>query len=221
MTQEAFVEHHYPTVMGSVAGRLLLSHKVLCQMEEQPQHEENWLRLDGVALQVRKVCELFLLGSTLAHLQEGSELNPRKWHPKDAFAELHKFNPNPLPLPLQPDIRVLADGTKQFIPASKPMPINILSAIYGQCGDILHVPTASKVLEEKVIPFNWNKYRGWVDGFSQLLASHVLLLPDIQRVLICTWSGQAGNDPSISLAEGSGEAILNDGALPDFSLLVV
>jgi hypothetical protein len=189
-------------------------------MEEQPEHEENWLRLDTAALQVRKVCELLLLGSTLAHLQEGSELDPKKWHPKDAFAELHKFNPNPLPLPLMPAIQMHADGTKQFIPASKPMPISVLSAVYGQCGDILHVPTAMKVLEEKVTPFNWNKYRGWVDGFSQLLAGHLLLLPNITRVLICTWSGQAGISPSISLAEGSGEAILNDAELADFMLLV-
>ena len=220
MTQEAFIEHHYPTVMSSIAGRLLASHKMLCLMEEQPEHEENWLRLDAVALQVRKVCELFLLGSTLAHLQEVSDLDPRKCHPKDAFAELHKFNPNPLPLPLKPEIQILADGTKQFVPASKPMPIRVLSAVYGQCGDILHVPTASKVLEEKVTPFNWNKYRGWVDGFNQLLASHLLLLPDIRRVLICTWSGQAGNRPSISLAEGSGEAILNDKELAEFTLLL-
>lgn len=220
MTLEAFVEHHYPTVMNSIAGRLLASHQLLCLMEEQPKHECNWLRLDSVALQVRKVCELFLLGSTLAHLQEGSELDPKKWQPKDAFAELHKFNPNPLPLPLSTTLRVLPHGSKQFVPASKPIPIAVLTAVYGQCGNILHVPTASKILDEKVAPFDWNKYRRWVDGFSQLLAAHLLLLPNIKRVLICNWSGKAGDDPQISLAEGMGEAIFDDKELANFTLLV-
>lgn len=219
MKPEAFVEHHYPTVMSSIAGRLLASHKMLCLMGDEPHDQENWLRVDAVALQVRKVCELFLLGSTLAHLHEGSTLDPKKWRPKEAFAELSKFNPNPLPLPLDPKVQVRADGIKQMLPASKPMPLGVLSAIYGQCGDILHVPSALKVLDEKVTPFDWTKYRRWVDGFSQLLSSHLLLLPDIRRVLLCTWSGLAGNEPHIALAEGSGEAILLDEALADFSLI--
>jgi hypothetical protein len=220
MSEEAFIESHYPTVMSSIAGRLLASHKMLCLMEESSQDEENWLRLDAVALQVRKVCELLLLGSTLAHLQDGTELDPKKWRPKEAFAELNKFNPNPLPMPLKPELLTLTDGTKQFVPASKPMPIKTLSAINGQCGDILHVPSAQKVIDEKVTPFDWTKYRGWVDGFGQLLASHLLLMPEIKRVLICDWSGKAGDEPTVSVAEGDGEAVLNDAALPDFTLLV-
>ena len=99
------------------------------------------------------------------------------------------------------------------------MPIKVLSAIYGQCGDILHVPSASKVLEEKVTPFDWVKYRGWVDGFGQLLANHLLLLPNIKRVLVRTWSCKGGDEPICQLAEGDGEAVLNDETLPDFALL--
>ncbi|MBA4765496.1 MAG: hypothetical protein H2048_08450 [Erythrobacter sp.] len=219
MSQETLIASHYPSVMSSIAGRLLASHQMLYLMESSPQHDDNWLRLDAVALQVRKVCELFLLGSTLAHLQDGTDLDPKKWRPKEAFAELSKFNPNPLPLPLKSGTDTSSDGTKQLIPASKPMPIKALSAIYGQCGDVLHVPSAYKVLEEKVTPFVWNRYRYWVDGFAQLLASHLLLMPNIHRVLICTWGGEAGDVPSIVLAEGEGEAILSDANLPDFTLV--
>lgn len=219
MNQKTSVASHYPTVMGSIAGRLLASHRMLCMMESSPEHDDNWLRLDAVALQVRKVCELFLLGSTLAHLQDGIQLDPKKWRPKEAFAELSKFNPNSLPLPLKAEAETSSDGTKQLVPASKPMPFKVLSAIYGQCSDILHVPSASKVLEEKVTPFVWNRYRHWVNGFARLLASHLLLMPNIHRVLICTWEGKAGDAPSIVLAEGEGEAILNDADLPDFTLV--
>jgi hypothetical protein len=188
-------------------------------MKENPHHDENWLRLDCVALQVRKVCELFLLGSTLAHLEEGTELDPKKWHPKDAFAEIGKFNANPLPIPLKLELVVLDDGSKQFVPASKPMPLKVLTGVYGQCGSILHVPTAFKVLEEKVTPFEWDKFRGWVDGFSQLLSGHLLLLPKIHRVLICRRVAEANNPLMIQIMEGDGEAILVDDKFPDFNLI--
>lgn len=214
-----FTEHHYPTVMGTLIYRLAASDCLLDLIQSNPDDQENWVRIDSVALQVRKACELFLLGSTLAHLQDGSELDPKHWHPKDAFNEIKKFNEYPLPLPLEPDLRIVGQH-RQFVPASKPMPFSVLSSIYGQCSNILHVPTAYKVLEEKVPHFDWNKYRGWVDGFIRLVRGHLLLLPDIKKVLVFTWSGDANDAPHSFVMEGDGAAILEADGLSEFDFLV-
>lgn len=217
--EAAWIESHYPTVMHSRIGRLSAASSLLTQIDENKEHGENWLRLDSVALQVRKVCELIVLGSTLAHLQEGTELDPKHWHPKDAFKELEKFNQYPLPMPLQLYISVDEHGAKQFVPAMKPIPLSALDRVYGQCANILHVPSAQKVLEEKVVPFEWPKYRSWVDGLLRVTRSHALLLPTIQSLIVCRWSGVWDEDPEITMASGIGEAILNAENLADFNLL--
>ncbi|WP_421989707.1 hypothetical protein [Qipengyuania sp.] len=152
-------------------------------------------------------------------MQEGTELDPKHWHPKDAFKEIEKFNENPLPIPLQLFVSVGADGEKQFVPAMKPMTLGALNRVYGQCANILHVPSAQKVLEDKIVPFEWQKYRSWVDDFIRLMRAHALLLPAVQSVIICQWSGAAGAQPQIILAEGVGEAVLNPDGLGEFSLL--
>ncbi|MDZ4307682.1 hypothetical protein [Allopontixanthobacter sp.] len=215
----ASIEAHYPTVMHSLIGRLSAASSLLTQIDENKEHRENWLRLDSVALQVRKVCELIVLGSTLAHLQEGTELDPKHWHPKDAFKELEKFNQHPLPMPLQLYISVDEHGAKQFVPAMKPIPLLALNRVYGQCANILHVPSAQKVLEEQVVPFEWAKYRSWVDDLVRVTRSHALLLPSIQSLIVCRWSGVCGEDPEITMASGIGEAVLDAENLADFDLL--
>lgn len=213
------IESHYPTVMGSISGRLLATDVLLELIKAEPREPQNWLRLDCVALQVRKICELFLLGSTLAHLQEGSALDPKKWRPSDTFKEIEKFNEYALPLPLEPDLKILPHS-KQFVPGSKPMPFSVLASVYRQCSNILHVPSAHKVLQEKVHPFEWEKFRGWVTGFTQILKGHLLLLPEIKQVVVCTWTGKVGEPPHIFLLGGAGEAVLNTDALAEFSLVV-
>lgn len=219
MAEAMPIESLYPTVMGTLVYRLTAADMLLNQIGENRDDQENWVRIDSVALQVRKACELFLLGSTLAHFADGSDIDPKHWHPKDTFREIKKFNEHPLPLPLEPALKITGD-MKQFVPASKPLPFAVLSSIYGQCGNILHVPAAAKVLEEKVPNFDWDRYRGWVDGFLQLLTGHLLLLPEIKRVLVCTWTGASHDSPHCILLEGDGEAILQTNGLKEFEILL-
>lgn len=219
MAEIGQIESLYPTVVGTLIYRLAAADTLLDLIGENRDDQENWVRIDTVALQVRKTCELFLLASTLAHFADGSDLDPKHWHPKDTFREIKKFNEHPLPLPLEPELKVIGD-VKQFVPASQPLPFAVLSSIYGQCGNILHVPAAAKVLEEKVPSFEWDKYRGWVDGFLQLLKGHLLLLPEIKRVLVCTWTGNPQEAPHSFLLEGDGEAILKTEGLKEFDLLL-
>ena len=213
------LESLYPTVMNTLVYRLASSDLLLNLIREDRDNQDNWVRIDSVALQVRKACELFLLGSTLTHFADGAGIDLSHWHPKDTFREIQRYNVHPLPLPLEPEFRIYGE-TKQLVPASKSLPFATLASIYGQCGNILHVPTAAKVLDEKVPSFDWDKYRSWVDGFTSLLKGHVLLLPQIKRVLVCTWTGNPHESPHSFLLEGDGEAILQTDGLREFDLLV-
>lgn len=220
MSASSPVDSNYPTVMNSIAGRLTASHRSLMQIEQHPTSSTNWMNLDFVTLQIRKICELFLLGSVLAHIGEGdANLDIRKWRPKDSFAELKKLSEHSLPLPLERDIKSHASGANQLNPASKPLPFGVLQSIYGHCGDLLHVPSAYKVLHERITPFDVSKFRRWVIGFSNLLAGHALLLPALNRILICTWDGSSGSDPDVILLEARGPSTINISLLPEFEML--
>jgi hypothetical protein len=212
---------NYPTVMQSIRGRLAAANDSLSQIEQNREALDNWKHLDFIALQVRKVCELIMLGSSLAHLDEGeAPINAKKWRPKDSFAELAKVNQNPMPVPVRPQWSVQTDGSKQVVPASKPIPFDILSVIYGHCGDLLHVPSAAKVLNEAITPFDVRKFRGWVNGLAQLMSAHMLMLPAIKRVIICRWFGSE-EDLEMVMIEGEGAAVFDMGNLPDFSMVKV
>ena len=213
--------------MDSIASRLGACRDSIRAIEQsiienEPDRPDNWIQLDLVSLQVRKICELFLLGSMLAHLGEGkAEIDPRKWRPKDAFAQLNQVNVHPLPVPLLPDLIDQGSGVRQLQPASRPMPFAVLSSIYGHCGDLLHVPSAEKVLSERVTPFDIRKFKGWTEGFAQILAAHVLMLPALQSVLVCTWGRNPKMSPNIILLETDGPAVFAIDSLPEFSLLSI
>lgn len=220
MSNSLAIDSEYPRVMKSITDRIVASSVAMDAMEKSPASPHNWAHLDFVTLQVRKICELILLGSSLAHLREGkSDIDPRKWRPKDAFAQLKKLSEHPLPIPLASQVSVHATGAKQLMPASKPMPFSVLSEIYGHCGDLLHVPSAEKVLEERITPFDWTRFRRWVDGFSRLVSGHVLMLPSLDKIVLCTWSGVATEEPNVYLLEGAGPSTFDLKSLPDFELI--
>ena len=62
---------NYPTVMQSIRGRLVAANESLSQIEQNREALDNWKHLDFIVLQVRKTCELIMLASSLAHLDEG------------------------------------------------------------------------------------------------------------------------------------------------------
>lgn len=220
MNQSRELDSEYPRVTRSIAERLVASSTAMDAIEKSPESSDNWMHLDFVTLQVRKVCELLLLGSSLAHLREGNaELDPRKWRPKDAFAQLNKLSQHALPIPLSPMINQHPSGAKQILPASKPLPYSVLSEIYGHCGDLLHVPSAEKVLSERITPFDCSKFRRWVDGFTRLMSGHVVMLPTLDRIILCTWSAQPNEEPNVYLLEGAGPSTVDVDGLPEFDLI--
>lgn len=214
------LEIAYPSVVMEIARRLLFCENALIRLTAEPAHEEAWIAADLVALQVRKICEMLLLGSSLAHLFGGNDnFDQRKWRPREAFNELEKINRHPLPAPIDLKVYPMPGGIKQIRPLSKPMPFELLSLIYGHCGNLMHVPSADKVLKNQVPRFDVSQFGRWVTGLKRLMAGHVLLLPEMEKILLCIWAGEADKNPDIYLMESAGPAAFETSSLPDFDLL--
>lgn len=210
----------YQSVTFEIARRLVVCDRALVALATEPDYEDNWIRADLVTLQVRKVCEMLLLGSSLAHLHEEKyEINSRKWRPKDSFGELLRVNDCPLPMPIELGGIDAVTGKRRIKPLSRPMPFDTLSAIYGHCGDFLHVPSAEKVLKGKVSPFDTSRFREWVSGLKRLICGHLLILPDFEKIILCLWGDNSLEWPKAYLMEPSGPSTHEFGKLPEFSLL--
>ena len=213
------LESAYPSVMEDFARRVLVAENALDEVLKNPGHENNWTSCELAVVQIRKICELVLLGSTLAHLDHGEMVDDRKWRPKDVFAELDQVNEHPLPIPITIEIDKNGPGAHHANPTSKPLTIASLSRVYGVCGDLLHVPSARQVIKEKLPTFDVGLLLEWLDGLRWLLIGHALMLPHRQKILVCTWDGTASATPKCILLEAQGESTLDVSSLPEFSLL--
>jgi hypothetical protein len=220
MTYPINLETAYPSVVNEMGQRLLACESMLTDLSQNHDRPDAWMVSDLVKLQMRKVCEMVMLGSAFAHLWDGhSEFDLNTWHPKDTFGALKDLNDHPLPIPIELEFRAHESGARQIMPASKPMPFRVLSTIYGRCNDLLHLPSVAKVLKNKVQPFDIGQFQTWVAGFKRLLLGHVLMLPHRSTILLCTWSGNAEDRPSVFVMEAEGPSIFDYSALPDFELV--
>jgi hypothetical protein len=214
------LESAYPMVVSEIARRILVCEEILDNLVNNHTKPDAWMGSDLVTLQIRKICEMLLLGSTFVHLREsGSSFDLSKWHPKDTFTELNKFNEYPLQVPIELNFRDHPSGSKQIMPACKPLPYKILSTIYGRCNDLLHVPSVSKVLRGKVQPFDIGQFQNWIAGFKRIIAAHVLMMPTRKKFLLCKWTGKVDQSPLVYLMEGDKSSTFDFNDLPEFEFL--
>lgn len=220
MTEPFDLETAYPSVVNEMGQRLLVCEDLLVELAQNHVRPDAWMVSDLVTLQMRKFCEMVMLGSAFAHLWDGyTEFDLNTWHPKDTFGALKDLNNHPLPIPIELEFREHESGARQIMPASKPMPFGVLSSIYGRCNDLLHLPSVAKVLKNKVQPFDIGQFQTWVAGFKRLLLGHLLMLPNRSKILLCTWSGKADNQPSVFVMEAEGPSTFDYSTLPDFKLV--
>jgi hypothetical protein len=220
MTNTGALQSEYPSVMENAVRRLVAAEECLEELTAEPTHADSWKNCDFIALQLRKLCELMLLGSTLAHWREGTaDINPKKWRPKEAFGELSQLSSHPLQVPVAIQVHHAGQGQHHAEPLSKAMPFETLNAIYGLCGDLLHIPSAKKVAAGAIPPFDVARFKGWMDGFRMLLQGHALILPGIQLVLLCRWSGSPTDAPEVFLLSALGPSTLNLSGYPEFDVL--
>lgn len=220
MTDTEWLNSEYPVVMGQAATRLISAEESCQELMDNVDHESNWKNCEFIALQIRKFCELLLLGSTLAHLREGNAtIDPKKWRPKEAFGELSKLSDHPLQVPIDLKLHGHESGHHQVEPISTGLPFSILNSIYGICGDALHIPSAKKVLSQSIPPYDVPRFQGWMAGFRRLMLSHALVLPELHIILLCTWSGTPDAAPSVFALNAMGESTVEWSSYPEFSLL--
>jgi len=67
----ALTTSSYCDVMNHVAERVVAATESMDELWDDPHNSERWRNCDFIALQVRKLCELFVLGSRTAHFEDG------------------------------------------------------------------------------------------------------------------------------------------------------
>lgn len=218
MSAETF-ESAYPAVMEDIARRIIAAEMSLAEVRESADHPFSWVGCEVAVLQLRKLCELFLLGSTIAHL-EGSdvELDPKKWRPKDAFSQLGNASEHATQVPVTIQFDLNGPGAHHITPKSRPLPFQALSVIYGICGDLLHVPTAQQVFKGKLPSFDVDQLTRWLAGLRELAQSHVLMLPQRQKIYLCFWNGGLEQAPELVLLSAEGDSTLKIEDYPPFAL---
>jgi hypothetical protein len=176
--QDVALQSAYVAVAEKLAERICVAEDALRQVVNKPANPLNWVGCEVATMQIRLVCELLLLGSTVAHLKEGQQtLSEKKWRPKDAFFQLDKISEHPLPIPIKVELNKNGEGQHHVDPISKPVPFDALAEIYGRCGDLLHVPTAKQAFDGKLPEFDVELLTRWIEGFKKLVCAHVLMLP--------------------------------------------
>ena len=220
MTVRKAEESIYLQVMHTVVQRLMIAEDALNRVEHNTVEPLEIGFFETAVLQLRLICELLLMGAASAHLHEGEQaINATKWRPKDVFGQIAKLNEHPLPFPVAVEIERNGQGHHHVKPLSRPLPYEILSKIYGICGDLLHAPTISQVIGGRMAKLDCRVIKGWLGGFKSFVMSHALMLPERKIVLLCIWSGAFDAAPIAVKLEALGPSTFDMDALPGFDLI--
>lgn len=210
----------YAVVMQQMVDRIGAAALSLEELISNPEHPRGWSNCDFIAVQNRKLCELLALGASLAHLRATeTEFNAGNWRPSDVIRALEGVNPYPLPFPVQIELNKNGVGQHHIKPTSRPVHSGVITGIYGRCGDLLHVPSARRVIQGRLGAFEVERFQQWLVGWKSLLMGHVLLLPEIENIMLCQWSGQFDDRPNCFFLGGEGPAVFNADDLSEFVLL--
>jgi hypothetical protein len=219
MNDQDEVRSSYVAVANALAMRTTIAEDALAQVRAGANTPLNLASCELATLQLRLLCEIYLLGSQLAHLEDaGANLSDKKWRPVDAFAQLEGLSEHPLPVPVEVKLNANGPGKHEIDPKSQPIPFPDLSEIYGRCGDLLHVPTIKQVQKGRLPEFDVEMLSKWVGAFKELTMAHALMLPERKKVLICLWSGEAAVEPTVFRLDATGESTLNINDYPACTL---
>ncbi|WP_439568292.1 hypothetical protein [Sphingopyxis sp.] len=204
----------YPNFIRKILQTLDAVTESIDEMKAHPDHPNNWKNCDFACFELRKICEYLTLVIVLAHHCDDAEAvsDLSKWRPKDLLNQAGKLNEHPTPIPIGKDFAAAEDGSKQILPLSRPARAAEISAIYGQCSDVLHAGSLQRILDNKLPAYDVAKLERWNEAFRKLLEHHALLLPGIKRVLIYS-------DNQFLVLESDGLAVLDTSNLPEFDLL--
>jgi hypothetical protein len=210
----------YGTFINEIFKRLDAVSESLSEIKANPNHPDNWKNCDFCWFQIRKVCEYLALAIVLAHHRDTDAVNDlSKWRPSDLLKQVDKLNAHPTPVQISNQLFVNQEGGRQITPLSKPVGLKIISGIYGKCNDLLHVGKLDRILKAGLPAYDISQLQSWRDGFEGLLRNHILMLPQIKRILLCWHEIGEAKQPQIFLVEGESEGVFVMDNLPEFKLL--
>ena len=214
------VESLYQPIVESIVQRILIAEDALSQVAKNENGPLNFVECEVAVLQIRLICELFLAGSTAAHANEGGiEISTSIWRPKEVFQSLSKINIHPLQIPVSVELDKNGPGGHHVTPKSRPLKFEVISEIYGKCGDLLHVPTIRQISKGKLPEFDVAVLWRWLGGFRELAMGHALMLPERQTVMLAIWSGDVATKPESFRLDAKGPSSLDLSLYPEFDLL--
>ena len=211
----------YATFIIEIFKRLDAIAESMAEIKANPESLDNWKNCDFCWFQIRKVCEYLALAIVLAHHRDTGTVNDlSKWKPSDLLKQVEKLNANPTPVQISNHVVANEEGGRQLTPIAKPITSKIISQIYGKANDVLHVGKLDRILNMTMPGYDLGQLERWWDGFERLLRNHVLMLPQVQRILVCLHNRGSNVPPKIFLMEGEGEAIFVTENLPEFEMIV-
>ena len=202
----------YQNFISEIFCRIEAGEESLSEILTFPNHINNWKNCNFCWLQIRMICEYIALGIVLVHHEHLPEdANTfSKWKPKDLLKEVGKLSGHPNPIP----VRVNHD-TKNIETLARPVKITDISRIYGQTGDLLHAGSLNDILGNNIPSYDVRLLRAWLKGFRSLLMNHVILLPNLNKAILCQ-QNQNGKTVQCEL-HADGDAVFITETLPDFN----
>ena len=207
----------YAAMMEEVIVRLDAALDSLTEAKANSGHLDNWKNAEFCYLQIRKTCEYVALALLVAHelYQDTSTASlTKKWHAGEIFAKLIELNNYAFPHPITVHIDHDGPGQHHVEPNDLILAADELQAIYGRCGDRLHVGSLKRILDGRLAAFDFDEITQWRNQLVGTLNNHMVRLPHIGSVLLvvlkesidgrvhCAW-GRAegpfviGEDPTI------------------------
>ena len=214
------MQAEYHTFIAEIFRRLDAISESLAEIKSATNHLDCWKNCDFCWFQIRKICEYIALAVVLAHHRDNGLIEDlSKWRPKDLLAQAAKLSDHPTPIQISNEIIETGNGERQLAPVTQPIKIALISEIYGRCSNLLHVGSLERILESNMPAYDLAHLEIWLEGFERLLRNHILMLPQIERILVCLHTKGSEAQPQIFLMEDKGQGIFVRDNLPEFALL--
>ncbi len=142
------------------------------------------IEIESVALQIRKVIELIAFAQVSIHHKKYQDRRTvvgenyaKDWNARTIFNHVQKLNPDSYPIPLEPEIKKVPDGTSHFeqLKRSSYLSKNQLLKLYDRCGGLLHADNPWRQKGNKYNNFQ-NDLPSKIELMKGLLNYHAILI---------------------------------------------
>jgi hypothetical protein len=146
-------------------------------------------------LQLRKICEVFMLGCLTAHGDIAgvrAKLLQKTCNSDLIVRQLSKLHPQFYPVPTKQRLDPVTRRPVEVVPITSGfLTKNELLSLYGECGNYLHRGSIRQLLSKWEPTVDFNKIAEWIDKIVKLLNHHQIQTSDPDKQL---WVLMHGKD---------------------------